>query len=396
MRSIDKLAGVSVLLLLVSFTFGVLIRITPFPNVSIYPQDIAAAVIFVLIVWISISRKIFSRLHAAIMLFNVFALISLVLNLGKLNINEALISFAYLVRLNFYLSLLLLYLFDFKQVLTRRIKVLFFSASFILVLIGYIQFLFYNNLRNLYYLGWDDHLYRLFSTFLDPNFAGLFFSIFSIFIVGELFSNAKYRVLNTIFLSAALGALLLTYSRTAIVSLLFGVGAFFLLNKKYKILILSIILLFVGIISVSNFSVEGMNPIRIASTEARIESAHRALQIFYTSPVYGVGFNAFRYAQIREGFVDEKKTLISNADSGTDNSFLFILATTGIIGFSLYFNIWRVIVSEVKNNKKNSTVALCIIIAFFIGGNFINALFYTPLMLWIFTYLGLFVLGKKS
>ena len=53
----------------------------------------------------------------------------------------------------------------------------------LIVLLGFIQLMFYPALRNLYYLGWDEHLYRMFSTFLDPNFAGAFFVLFTLFVI---------------------------------------------------------------------------------------------------------------------------------------------------------------------------------------------------------------------
>src|SRR5690606_21451003 len=45
-------------------------------------------------------------------------------------------------------------------------------------------------------------------------------------------------------------------------------------------------------------------------------------------------FNSYRYAQDRYGIVNQEDS--GNAGAGADSSWLFILATTGIVGFIAY------------------------------------------------------------
>jgi O-antigen ligase len=229
---------------------------------------------------------------------------------------------------------------------------------------------------------------------------GLYLALLSIFIVGQIIKASKkntYFYSHFIFAGITLLALVLTYSRTAIISLVLGIAFMAIYLKKIKVFTVSIILLFGGVLALSNFSIEGMNPVRIASSEARLESMREALEIFSDSPIYGVGFNTYRYAQISKGFRDEKLSIVSNADAGTDNSFLFVLATTGVIGIFTYLNIWRQIIVKIRKlNKSNKAIAFSIIVTLFTASFFINGLFYMPIMLWVFVYFGMHVLKEKN
>ena len=240
----------------------------------------------------------------------------------------------------------------------------------------------------------------MFSTFLDPNFMGLYLALLSIFIIGQIIKASKkntYFYSHFIFAGITLLALVLTYSRTAIISLVLGIAFMAIYLKKIKVFAVSIVLLFGGVLALSNFSIEGMNPVRIASSEARLESMKEALEIFFDSPIYGVGFNTYRYAQIKKGFRDEKLNIVSNADAGTDNSFLFVLATTGVIGIFMYLNIWKQIIVQIRKlNISNKVIAFSIIVTLFTASFFINGLFYMPIMLWVFVYFGMHVLKEKN
>src|SRR3989344_2541015 len=69
----------------------------------------------------------------------------------------------------------------------------------------------------LYFAGWDEHLYRTFSTFLDPNFAGAFFVLYLFFIAG-LFFKEKENKTRAFFIVVGITtviAIFLTYSRSA-------------------------------------------------------------------------------------------------------------------------------------------------------------------------------------
>ena len=124
------------------------------------------------------------------------------------------------------------------------------------------------------------------------------------------------------------------------------------------------------------FNIENVNLFRAVSSEARLETAGNALLIIKNNPLIGVGFNSYRYAQFRYG-LRNRANAQSHADSAPDNSFLFVIATTGIVGFILYLFLW------VRVFKISSVLAIASITGVFINSMFINSLFYPFIMLWL-------------
>ena len=59
------------------------------------------------------------------------------------------------------------------------VSLLLLFSGLVIVGLGFVQYFFYLGLRNLYYLGWDEHLSFIFQL-LDPNFAGAFPALFFI------------------------------------------------------------------------------------------------------------------------------------------------------------------------------------------------------------------------
>jgi O-antigen ligase len=328
-----------------------------------------------------------------ILLFLLAGFISLLININHLTIQTFLISFAYSLRYAAYASIIFAFQFlDKKFKASLNVKLI--AAGTIFVVLGYVQYFLYPNLRNLYYLGWDEHLYRLFSTFLDPNFAGAFLVLFILLLTENIIRSLKNRnnlILFSILWMSTLIAILLTYSRSAFIMLIVSIITLLSLHKLFKILGI-LVLLFVALFFVfSNRNIEGLNPLRIASVEARIDSANEAISVFSKNPILGVGFNAYRYALNRYGFRTESGIAVSNADAGTDNSYLFVLATTGVIGFLIYLDLWvnilRVIFRNFQSNFYEVT-AIASITGLLVNTVFINSIFYPPIMVWIFLLIG--------
>lgn len=380
------------ILVIFFFAFGEVVRI-PFAGLSIKLIDIGVVVLTIYWVLFIIKNfrkiKINKGLGIPILIFSAVALLSLLLNARFLNINELFISFLYLARWIFYASIIFIIpMFDdsFKKIIIK----IFIYVGVLIVFFGYIQYLFYPNLRNLYYLGWDEHLYRLFSTFLDPNFAGAFFVLYFLFVLNILIDSLKkqarfFSLFLGVIVVLTLIAIFLTYSRSAFLMLITGSFVFLFLNTRRSFAILIVAVFFMATTLLPKaYKTEGTNFFRIASSEARLGSAKQAIEIFRQNPIFGVGFNAYRYAKNRYGFhpsIIEK----SHADAGTDNSFLFLLATTGIIGFVAHLFIWfKILKINIKSKLLIASVA-----ALFVDSLFINSLFYSFLMFWIWTLVGL-------
>jgi len=380
------------------FTFGEVIRV-PVALLSIKLIDIGIVVLASYWVLFSIKNlkkvKISKKLGVPILIFFAIALLSLLLNSRFLNINGLFVSSLYLVRWIAYASIFFI-IPIFNSSFKKKIKNLLVFAGFLIVVLGYIQYFLYPNLRNLYYLGWDEHLYRLFSVFLDPNFAGAFFVLYFLFVLNILIDSFKkqarfFSLFFGIISFLTLIAIYLTYSRSALLMLITGSFVFLLLHtrKSFSISIVIIFLLITLLLPKVN-KTEGTNFFRIASSEARLGSAKQSIEIFRQNPIFGVGFNAYRYAKSRYGF---RPSMLeeSHADAGTDNSFLFLLATTGIVGFTAYLYMWFKIL---KINIR-SKLLIASVSALFVDSLFINSLFYSFLMFWMWTLVGFLPAGRQ-
>lgn len=372
------------ILVIFLFPLGEIIRIDFGNSVMIKPLDIGIAILVVS--WVIV--KFFKRqkikqanILIPLVLFATSGLFSLIVSNLRLSLSEFSISFSYLVRWVTYAGIFFIVL-DFDEDFKKKISNLLIFIGSLIVGLGYVQYFFYSNLRNLFYLGWDEHMYRMFSVFLDPNFAGAFFVLFFLFLI-SLFLKKKSILIGMLSM-LTLGAVFLTFSRSALIMLIISsILLFILMNKKIWVAILLGIVFVVLTVSSKYFNIENINLFRIVSSEARLNSAKKAIEIIGAHPILGVGFNAYRYAKLDINMRNNSLYLVSHADAGVDNSFLFVLATTGIVGFTLYLFLWFRIL------KIASILAIASIAGVFVDSMFINSLFYSFIMLWIWIILAL-------
>lgn len=327
--------------------------------------------------------------------FIIIAFVSLLINYFNYSLNNLFVSALYLVRFTLYASLYFIVI-EFKDEFKRKIPLFLLFSGTITTILGYIQFFFYPSLKNLFYLGWDEHLYRMFSTFLDPNFAGVFFSLFFIYSLTFISKNLKDNKRLLIYSSISLLSLIsvyLTYSRSGLIMLLISVLTFLLLKNKKKLVILVILLLILIIFIIpKSFKTEGTNLFRINSSTARVDSLNQAIEIFIKHPVLGVGFNAYRYAQNKYVGLNTTYWQTTHSGAGTDNSFVFVLATTGVIGFVAYlYLIYEIFKLAKLRIKKNifAPILIASLSGLLVSSLFINGLFYVFLLEWIWILAGL-------
>ena len=335
-------------------------------------------------------KSSFGKLTKAIVVFSFIGLISLLLNSSSLGLDNTFISLLYLIRWVAY-AFIYLIVFDFDAKFKNKLSYLLLFSGTLVVIGGYIQYFLYPSLRNLFYLGWDEHLYRMFSSFFDPNFAGVFFVIFFLYsLTLGLKSLKNKRGITSLIIFVITGfdllAIYLTYSRSAILMLLLSIITYlFLLGKKKWIIVIVLAIILAIFILPKSFQTEGTNFLRAASSEQRIEATSKAISIFESSPLYGVGFDAYRYAQNKIG-LNNIYWQITHSGAGTDNSFIFVLATTGVIGFIVYvWLLYKIIQIGLSNLKKNSysIVLITSVIGLLVGSLFINSLFYVFILEWI-------------
>ncbi len=325
--------------------------------------------------------------------FIILCFVFLFINSKSLSSYQLLISFLYPLRfllLFMIFSLIRIQKSEFKKILG---KILTF-AGLMIVLAGIVQYFLYPALRNQLYLGWDEHLYRLFSTFLDPNFTAVFIALFLFFILEKLRNSntGEGKYLFALIFVVSFISLILTYSRGAILA--FAITSLlYLFSHSYKKYLPVLFLLFALVISIMFVfkKSEGTDILRITSTQARLGSSLQAITIFKENPIFGVGFNAYRFALDRRFSKDNSENNFPSHSSGTDNSLLFVLATTGVVGFGAYLLFWHSIIIEKLRDRKSldSQVAISSILLLFLSSFFVNALFYTPIMLWFFSSLAI-------
>lgn len=386
-----KIISIVFFLLLALVPFGTLLRIKLTTNVYLLPQDLLVLILSSLLVLFFVQKKKLPQNFKPVQYLLLFILVGL---------TSALVNSFFLPNYNFFVALLystryLLYipLLFIGEVLQFNYKKWLSISGGVIIAFGIAQYLFYNNLGNLSYLGWDNHLYRLFSTFLDPNFAGAFYVIFFFFTFPQTIQALQERKRQAIpyaLLSFfTLLSIFLTYSRTSFIMLLVGIIIFSLSIKKVKLLLLGCVASFIFLFLFSNVGIEGLNPFRTASSIERIKSAQGAVTIIQKQPIIGVGFNGYRYAQVHYGLRSVQGAKVSNADAGTDNSYLFVLATTGVIGFIFfllgYFHLFK---HTMKKRSFAYISARAILGASLVGCLFLNILFYTPILIWIYLIIG--------
>lgn len=390
--------------LFILFPLGEVTRYQFINGVAVSLFDIVAVINLVVVYYFILIKKLYGSLPILkpLLIFTIFCIISLIINLLVLPFSSALIAALYIIRFlafaSFYPTVFLL-----SIRIKQRLPTFFVIAGTLVGIFGIVQFFLYPTLQNLYYLGWDRHWYRLFATFFDPNFAGIvllfpfFFSLFLLYHMYTKKNKAKILMfaLTTVFL---LISLFLTFSRTVLLALVIGLFPFFYYLKASKKIIIGIFAVFIlGIITISiNYkATEGTKLYRVASSTARLDSINDALIIFSRNPLFGVGFNAYRYAQYRYGFATGPNWQESHSGAGTDNSLLFVLATTGILGFSSFLFLLYRIAYKVKTTSSPVLAPVAAsLLSVIVGSFFINAFFYPGIMFLFWSSLGLIVSKK--
>lgn len=274
----------------------------------------------------------------------------------------------YFVRFILYSSILLVV----PSLPKENVKEMMLNSGVAIALLGFAQFVMFPNFDFLTQFGFDPHQYRLTSTFLDPNFVGIFLAtIFAI-------SFEKKSWIKIIILALAI---LLTFSRSTylfMIILLLGWG---LVRSRKFLLVLTlcaVISLFIPRISeriAGGFTID-------SSAAERLESWQKGFEVFQSYPLTGVGFGNYRIAQEQLNLFKVYSPEGGHAGGGVDSSLLFVLASTGVIGLMCYLWFWYKVFRKMKNLR-------IIIVGLFVASQFVNALFFPAIMLLYFSLIGL-------
>lgn len=394
-----KLLKLLLFLLIFSLPLGQFGRVPGLdPTIGIYLQDLLLG-LFCVVAGVYLAKQVgamggiraVSLAPVLGVAFVLWALACLALGASALSGLELLVSFSYWGRLSLFVVLFVeIYILRKVSpgVLTRLPLWLVLSGA-ILAAAGFVQLVVFPDFGMLdKALGWDPHYFRLNSTFFDPNFTGAYL----VLCLGLIGGIGGRRAIGAILGAILLIAIFLTFSRSA--WLMLAVVAFiYSLLKARWLLLISLVVAFGAYFAVPRVQTRLVGITDPAdSAQFRMVSWQQGLQLSSKSFLTGVGFNALRYAKNTSEFYDYRDSQGVHSGAGFDSSLLVVLATTGIPGlliFSLFYLVS--LAGVVRSTRKGKLLIAASLVALLIESNFINSLFYAPLMVFEASLLGLFV-----
>jgi O-antigen ligase len=201
---------------------------------------------------------------------------------------------------------------------------------------------------------------------VDPNFTGAILATFTIlFLVAKKYFTSLVLIIT----------LALTFSRASYLSLMTTLVPL-VTNKKYlKFLWVVPLLALVVYFSPKPFG-EGVNLFRTYSIFSRVESVNNGIQLFLERPLSGMGFGAL--------------TSIEGAKVSVDNSYVYLLASSGLLGLLSFVS---VLFAILKATKKDTYLLLLPIL---IHALFNNSFFYIWIMSLFWVIVGYSFKENKS
>ncbi|HEX6977512.1 MAG TPA: O-antigen ligase family protein [Patescibacteria group bacterium] len=366
-------------LYLVLFPFGQLTRleiVLAGTRVPFYPTDflvLFSAVLFL------VSRKKVFYLKTSISSFLAVCVFSLLFSLTIFKVSSLSVGILYFIRLSSYL----IFFANIWNLVKNDVylKKLIFNSLIIVgvfvAVFGWVQYFLFPDLTGLKILGWDDHYFRITSTFLDPAFTGIILVFTFLLTLGSF--NKKNKIGNILLCVFLLITIAFTYSRSSYIAL-FGGSLYLLFSTSRR---KAALLLIAGLLAILPLlprpGGEGVRLERLNSVFQKVVDYKESAVLIDKSPVFGLGFNNICAAKIK--FLGEVN-INSHSCSGLDNSFLFVIATTGMVGLIIFF---KLIYDFIATTEKSmyGKVFLATGVALLIHTMFTNTLFYPWVLGWI-------------
>lgn len=261
-----------------------------------------------------------------------------------------LIPSLYTLRLLAYLALF--------SLLNRKSYILnhgyFYISASVSLGIGLLQYFLLPDMRIFQYLGWDDHWNRLTLPHYDPTFTGVMLALFAFTLTAS-----HWYIGILVYLS-----ILLTYTRSVWLSL-----ALTLLfsTKNKKLLLISAICLLVSIFALPRKFGEGTNLLRTYSISARLESDWAYVQRYRWDLLLGRGLNTL--------ILDRPASTYLDHATGPNNSYLYLLSTTGVLGLMGWIVFLRALYLRSSHRP--------LLLFFCLASLFNNVMFYPFALLWV-------------
>ena len=297
----------------------------------------------------------------------------------------------FLIRLiAYFYTFVVSYIWVSKDIGLRRNLLLnsLFGILVLTAIFGWLQYVYIPDVRWLFVWGWDDHLYRLVGTFLDPGFMSLFMAFGGIMAMDK-YSKEKKKVYIFLFLFFLM-TLAFTYSRAGFIALFAGLFYFFS-KGKLRLFSFIFVLFILIVLLLPRPSSEGVKLERSFSISLRLNNYIDTIQTFTKSPLFGVGYNNLCFEKKKTWSL----TYPSHSCSGSDASLLTVLVTTGVPGLIIYLNLLKEIyVNTLKTKMGKAYVSL--LVALLVHSIFNNSLFYSWVIIFMFLFLGAILVKEKK
>ena len=255
--------------------------------------------------------------------------ISLFFDFFKFTQFQNLVGLLYLLRL--YLYFVYFFYLRYHTQKNKKFSIVIKNGFFIMAILTItstlIQYFLYPDLRNLFYQGWDPHLYRTFGVFFDTSIAAAIFGIFLL--------TATNPIIKIIYLIM----IALSFSRSIYLGLSLTVIYLSIQQKNFKKIVFFLLFFVTLIFVIPKPSGEGVNLKRLYSINSRAIDYKEGIDVWKNKPTLGFGYNRIRY-------VKKGDSVHSGATYST--SFLTILVSSGLLGLiSFMLVLW----SLRKTNK---------------------------------------------
>lgn len=362
-------------ILAISLVAGQLIRL-PLPGQGggVLLSDIAALAVIVGAGMVTIKKRSLSPSLTAVAalsgIFLCWAPLMLFTSIGTLPASQLLIGLAYWVRLATLLALipaLCVLCEDEKSKQSLRISSI--GAGAALIILGFIQYIFVPNLSFLAPAGWDPHIGRLVSTWLDPNFFGVFCVLYILLLL-QVKKTYPLLWLATVILTIL--ALMATQSRSSWLAAgaIIFIAPYLIISLRHSLrsstlragaAAVGALLLTTAVITTLFFydRLSGL-VVSDATVQLRADSLRLAWSaIVEPHWLLGVGYNTFGWYAQKAGLIAD---FFTHSRSGIDNSFLALWATTGLVGLTLFSGMWTLIAAKFVSHWR-TTISLPPLIA---------------------------------
>ncbi len=329
-------------------------------------SDFSVSLIALLFLYTTFKKKIyFYYQNIFSKIFGIFFL--LLLTVSVLSIDPIISLKKTIVYFRFWIfALAVWYIFDIKKDLIKYLIVSFTFIFIILIIDGYIQFFFKENI-----LGWPLQEYRVSSLFKDELILGSYLSrllpIFFAMLVYSNFENKTYQYLA--FFIIFVGSETLTFlsgERVAFFYINFSSLFLILAMKNYKLfrgfsIIISIIVIFFLVNlypkSTERIITKTMSQLEISTNETtnfkdlipkkifsiEYQNLYKSsLRMFYDYKITGVGPRMFRYL-----CVEKKYYVWEGCSAHPHNNYIQLLAETGLIGFIFFIGIFLTLIYSI-------------------------------------------------